>query len=74
MAINQNTTIIIGVVALVISLAVGVIIGHFTANKSLSSNDKQTIQYHTRLLEDLNSNGFDELVKNVNPEILKKNL
>lgn len=74
MALSQNSYIIIGVVVLVVSLAVGFIIGHFTVSTGPNTSEKKTLDYYRSLLEDSEPNGLKELVKNVNTETLKNNL
>lgn len=73
MEISRNTYIIIGIVSLVVSLAVGFIIGHFTVTP-ISNTEKDIIKYYRTITEDYNPNGLDELIKNINPENIRKNL
>lgn len=77
MALSQNTNIIIGVGILCVSLLTGFMIGHLTVKTTTTNenqNEQKILSYHKSLVKDLDSLGFDELVKNVDPEMLRKNL
>lgn len=72
MEITKNVAIIIACVGLIVSLGIGFIIGHFTVGKD-TSND-EVVNYYRSLIEDVQPDALNDIVKLVDRQRLRKNL
>lgn len=74
MEINKLVLIIGACVGIAFSLAIGFIIGHFTVD-SISASQKELVAYYRSIVEEPDASfGLEELLKNVDPQVLKRNL
>ncbi len=72
MEINKTVVIVASIVGVLLSLGIGFIIGHFTVGTD--KNKEAIVEYYQRLVDDVQPNGLNEIVRLVDRDKLRKNL